>query len=108
MDSFNGITLIITKDGVPRKTTADVSIRHMPGGAYTYIDIGGATLPRLDLACFFRLAVDALAFEAQLGNVGTLVCMDGTFTALLLSLSRTARGLSAAGETILTAEFVLL
>ena len=107
--SFNGVTtFLVLADGVPRTSVADVSVRHMPGGSTTYVDIGGAQLKRLDLSLLFLLATDAISFEAQLGQVGTLVYADGTYQALLLTLSRTSRGLSTAGDTVMQAEFLLL
>ena len=53
-------------------------------------------------------AFAAQDFEAKLGVVGTLVSPDGTFTALLQQITRTSRGLSTAGDTVLAAQFILL
>ena len=108
MSSFNSITIFVLADGIPRKSAADVTIRHMPGGSTSYIDIGGPQLQELDLSLYFPDSADAVSFEAQEGVVATLVVPDGTYTALLMTLTRTTRGLSTTGDTVLQAAFMLL
>ena len=108
MSSFAGTTIYVLADGIPRKSAADVTIRHMPGGNTSYIDIGGRQLQELDLSLYFAAALDAVAFEGLEGTVGTLEVPDGTYTALLMTLQRTTRGLSSTGDTVLTATFMLL
>ena len=106
--SFNSIPILVLADGIPRKSTADVTIRHMPGGSTSYIDIGGPQLKELDLSLYFGDSSDAVSFESQLGVVGALIVPDGTYTALLMTLTRTTRGLSTTGDTVLAAAFQLL
>lgn len=107
-DSFNGITIVVSNETTPRTVKADVSIRHMPGGSNTYIDNPGPNLVELDLVLFFQYGSDALAFEAQLGQVGTLSIYEGVWTALLSSLTRSNKNIGANQETTLQAVFTLL
>ena len=106
--SFNGVSISVLADGIPRKSAADVSVRHIAGGNQTYVDVGGQQLQVLDLSLLFLAAADAVSFEGQLGQTGTLITPDGTRQALLTSLTRTTRGLSSSGDTVLQAEFQLL
>ena len=106
--SFNGVTIYVLADGTPRKTNADVNIRHIPGGNQSFVDIGGQNLRVLDLSLYFEYAADSVSFEAQMGQVGTLVIPDGTFTAVLTQLARISRGLSTTGDAVLQCEFNLL
>lgn len=106
--TFNGTTITVLADGVPRKYAADVSVRHMPGGSISYVDIGGQTLRVLDLSVLFTSGSDALAFEAQVGVVASLVVFDGTYTALLSSIQRVSRGVNTSGPTVLNVEFYII
>lgn len=100
--------LLVTADGVPKKFAADISVRKMPGGSVTYIDIGGPTLRELSLSVLFLTGSAALAFEPAVGQVGTLTVFDGTYTALCRDMQRISRGVAVSGPTVLTVEFLLL
>jgi hypothetical protein len=106
--SFNGVTITVLADGTPRKFAGDIVVRHIPGGTISYVDIGGSTLRVLDLSLLFLSGSDAVSFESQVGQQGTLIVSDGTYTALLSSLQRTSRGVATSGPTVLTAEFYIL
>ena len=106
--SFNGYGMEVVGPATGRDSGADVSERHMPGGATTYIDIGGPTTQRLSLTLFFVLAADYEQLVTQRGQVGTLSFIDGSYTALLVKVQRTTRNLATGGETHATAEFILL
>lgn len=106
--SFAGVPIMVLADGVPRKTAADVTLDHIPGGAITYVDIGGQNLLVLDLSLLFLSGSAALDFEALEGTAGQLVCFDGTYPLVVLqSLQRSSRGVTTSGPTVLSAEFLL-
>jgi hypothetical protein len=53
VDTFNGVTLNVEAVGPPYEQAADISVRHIPGSAVDYIDVGGVTAPTLTYTLFF-------------------------------------------------------
>lgn len=106
--SFNGITIFVLADDVPRTLQADISIRHIPGGATSYVDVGGPQLRQIVYSLLFETGTDLLNFEAQLGQNGTLSTFDGTYQAILLNMRRTAHGAMAGGEAVAQCTFALV
>lgn len=107
------LTLKVLADGVPRKTSPDINLRHIPGGATTYVDIGGANLIEIDLSVLFLTGADALAVEALEGQTGTLVGgatdLGGTGHApvILNTIQRMSRGVNTAGPVVLSVNFLI-
>jgi hypothetical protein len=106
--------LIVLADGVPRKATPEVSVRHIPGGYTSYVDLGGATLPEIDVSARFDVAADALAFEQLQGQAGTLVGAvadiggtGGSVPVVLADVQRTSRGLTTQGPIVLALRFLI-
>lgn len=69
--------LTVLASDPPKSTTVNVSERHIPGGPYNYIDIGGPSLPHLVLTLKFNTDAAFIAFENAYGQLGTLVNFDG-------------------------------
>lgn len=106
--------LSVLADGVPRKTSPDISLRHIPGGATTYIDIGGANLLTIDLSVLFTTGSWAIAYEALEGQPGTLVGAvtdiggsAGSVPVIFNSIQRMSRGVNTAGPVVLSIDFII-
>ena len=106
--SFNGIPIFVLADDVPKDIKADITVRHIPGGDISHIDLGGALLKQLVYTLLFLNGTDLLTFEGQLSQIGTLITFDGTFTALLSEMRRVAHGAMAGGEAVAQCTFLLL
>jgi hypothetical protein len=107
-DTFAGITINVEAVGPGRTQESDTSVRHIPGSSQTYVDLGGLPARTLSYTLFFSTHADFVTMEGHVGTQDTLVSTaDGTNTAILLSLKRTERNLSTAGETSATAEFLI-
>jgi hypothetical protein len=95
----------VTSGAVPREQGASISVRHIPGGG-DIADKGGKTARRFRLALYFATATAYTNLEGQVNAEGTLQTdADGSTTALLMSLNRTAWHWT--GETDAEAEFLV-
>lgn len=104
-NTFGGVTLTIRDRSISREDGADVSVRHIPGGSTSYVDLGGTTAPTLKMKLFFETFADYLTVAALVNTEDTLVYDDGTFTAVLRGLSLSDR--FTYGEVLADASFVL-
>lgn len=109
-DSFGVHGMYVAAGPVARDQTADVSIRHIPGGNVTFVDAAGSRARMLTLDLFFAAKGDYDGMELAVGTSDVLTYVDypSGIEAVLISLVRTGRGLSTTGETMATASFVLL
>ena len=107
-DSFNGVPIFVLATDVPKVMNAFVTERHVPYSQNNFVDLGGAGLRHIVLDLLFKVGADAITFEAQNGVQGTLVCFEGTYTAILTSIRRTAHGVSAGGEAVLACDFLIV
>lgn len=106
--SFNSVPITVLAGDVPRHVAPERSVRKIPGGAVSYIDVAGPALPTLTLRLLFLSEADALAFEAQSGQDGSLVIFDGTWPAFCDGMDRASRSVNDDGTTELSVSFVIL
>lgn len=106
--SFDGATIFILADDVPKSLPSNVTERHIPGGNNNFIDLGGLSMPRITYTLMFETGADAITFEAKQGVQGTLITFDGTYIAVLAGMRRIAHGVSAGGEAVISCEFIIV
>lgn len=106
MHSFDGATFTILRGQEDRTREADVSVRRVPGGDVTVIDLGGVGPERLSVPILLADEAEYQALRAKVGVQGTLVWAEGTHTAILVRLG--AGNVYPSGQRQATAEFLLL
>lgn len=108
MASFDGTTIyILQRDrSLPLDYDSEISVRHIPGGDSSVVDLGGKTLAGLSLPLRFanQAAFDTIAAKRQ--TQGTLVYDAGTYTAILKRLRQTRYHKDGTNEA--DAEFVII
>ena len=90
-DSFNGLSLNVTLQGVGQHEPVAYHVHKLPGGNNYYIDIGGNQPIERKVHLLFTSNTDAATFEGYRGTYGTLILtIPGTLgTALLTDTNRT-------------------
>jgi hypothetical protein len=106
MATFNGASFRILHGGHQRKREAAVSVRHIPGSDMSYVDLGGRMAGGGSYSVYFESYGQYTALLAQIGQQGSLTYHDGTFTAILTSLTLNTR--YPGDHRFGTAEFVIL
>ena len=106
--SFRGTPITVLAGDVPRHVAPERSVRKIPGGPVSYIDVAGPALPTLTLRLLFMSESDALAFEAQSGQNGSLVIFDGTWPAFCDTMDRASRSVNTDGTTEMIVSFLIL
>jgi hypothetical protein len=91
MASFDGAAFRQRVYALPLEVTADVSVRRIPGGNTSYVDVGGVNLQRLSITAHLTSDAQRIALAAKVGTQGSLVYEDGTVTAVLVSMRRSQR-----------------
>lgn len=99
----------ILADGNDERTDALQSVRHMPGGSSTYVDLGGR-LPRMVPArLLFASEANYKSFRALTNTTQTLIDAadsDGPFAAVLMApVTREDR--HPGGTVLARAEFLI-
>lgn len=105
MATFGGLTfvLIATKPGFSQQGT--VSVRHIPGGNTSYVDVAGRELPSMSGRVHLTTLADFTTLRGLVGTSGTLVYSEGSFAAVLIGVSRDR--VMPSGRQIVDVEFVL-
>ena len=98
---FGSAAIAIDVASVPASQSANVTERHIPGGAISYVDIGGRSFSHLTLTLKWDNLADYVSqFEGLVGTRANLVCFDGMLDAKLLSVNRTPFGVSGGGKLV--------
>lgn len=77
------VTFDIAVEGRDVTDEADISVRHIPGSDIDYVDNGGRKSPTRQYTLLLPDGATYNDLRPLVGKVGTLVCYEGTFTALL-------------------------
>jgi hypothetical protein len=105
--TFAGLTIWIDGEQMtPREVEAAVSVRHIPGGNTSYIDLGGVNVQTLSVTIFLQNNAEYTALFSRVGTVGSLNYYGGSFQAILNSLSQTK--IFPSGQQYADANFTLL
>lgn len=91
MASFDTDIFIQKASSLSLETTADVSVRHIPGGNISYIDLGGNQADKFAITAYFATTAARAAIRAKVGTQGSLVYQDGTVMAILVSMRQNER-----------------
>ncbi len=87
--SFDGVDFEVISDPLEVESSAEVSIRHIPGGDNNYIDLGGQLPERVRYQVYTSTQAAWTNLKAKRGITGTLTTTrDGTVTATLISARR--------------------
>lgn len=106
MATFNGASFRILHGGHQRQREAAVSVRHIPGSDTSYVDLGGQMAGSGSYSVYFENEGEYTGLRNQVGQEGSLTYGDGTFPAILASLTLDTR--YPGDHRFGTAEFVLL
>ncbi len=106
-DSFIGTALnILWNPSISEDYSADVSIRHIPGGNTSYIDSAGQTPRQITLSLRWDTYANHASFAALRGSYGTLVYINGTVSISALLLSYSLGSYLPGGKILAQAVFV--
>ncbi len=93
MASFDGASFKQRAYSAPWSSGVTYSERLIPGSDETILDIAGQRAEHMTITARFDTDAERATMRAKAtaGTTGSLVCVDGTFTATLLEMRRSAR-----------------
>jgi hypothetical protein len=93
MATFDGATFKVRTYSIPWESGVNFSERSIPGGDITILDIGGKKAEHVTITAKFDTDAEreTMRGKASAGTSGTLAYVDGTFTATLVTMRRSAR-----------------
>ena len=106
--SFGAVPFGVRISGVNQDTSAEMTEMHIPGGAVTIVDLGGALPIKYNYELYFATDNDYDSMRALVGTAATLTAYGvATGTAYLKSLRRTFINPTGDYQTLATAEFIV-
>lgn len=106
--SFDGVSFDAMADPLSWTKSADVNVRHIPGGNISYVDLGGIVARTINLTIYIT-AANLVTLLGKVGASGSLVYIEETVTAILQNISRQERQIAADSGTtmyVLSASFI--